>query len=347
LKAIVNEHQLHQVFSYIERSHRIFGTKNENGKVSFGELASPWDIPIPTPKVTIPFKKILWPNGRTVPSDENDSITDKINLTQPLLEKERREKIALIGLPNCDAKALTIFLKEFRDTNLLIKREDILVVSTQCHKDDFCFCSTFDDGKIDNFDLHIQKEGRGFAIYAATEKGKKILKECGIKHDGKVAEPKKISLNIKEKIEAKELSAAIDDKNNLADFWQKIAGACFGCGACSAVCPLCFCTRTDFKNQTDGSAITCLKWDSCFSSSFSQISGGYNSRPERSDRLYNWYHHKFVRAYTDKKHFLCTGCGRCIKACPANLNQRQILLSAIGKEEKEEMTLENTVVEAN
>ena len=342
MKAVINEHQLHQVFGFIERSHRIYGAKKEDGKVAFGELASPWPIPIPTPKTTIPFKKILWPNNSPVPSVENE-----LNLTQPLLEKERRQKIAFIGLPNCDAKALAIFLKEFKETNLLPKREDILIVSSQCHKDEFCFCTAFDNGKIENFDLHIQKEGKNFAIYAETEAAKKILKECGIKHDGKVTEPKEIDLNIKEKFNPAELSAAINDKKNLADFWQKIAGACFGCGACTVVCPLCFCTHQEFKNATDGSALTCFKWDSCFAKGFSEINGEHDFRPERTDRLYNWYHHKFVRAYTDKKHFLCTGCGRCIKACPAGLNQRQILLSAIGKEEKEETTLENSVVEVN
>ena len=336
MKAVINEHQLHHIFAFIERSHRIYGTKRENGRVCFGKLAAPWPVAIPTPKTTLPFKKILWANGTLVPSVEND-----------ITNNSEKKKIAFIGLPNCDAKALAIFLKEFQGTNLLPRREDILVVSTECHKDDFCFCTAFSDGKIENYDFHIQKDGKNFVIDAASDIAKKILKECGIKHDSKAAEPKEITLNVKEKFNFSELSTAIDDKNNLLEFWQKISGACFGCGACTAVCPLCFCTRQDFKNLSDGSATTCFKWDACFSKGFSEIAGGHDFRPERTDRLYNWYHHKFVRAYEDKKHFLCTGCGRCIKACPASLNQHQILLGAIGKEEKEETTLENNVIETN
>ena len=91
MKAVINEHQLHHIFAFIERSHRIYGTKRENGRVSFGELLTPWPIVIPTPKSTIPFKKILWANGTPVPSVENDSKSNDINLTQPLLEKERRQ----------------------------------------------------------------------------------------------------------------------------------------------------------------------------------------------------------------------------------------------------------------
>jgi ferredoxin len=143
---------------------------------------------------------------------------------------------------------------------------------------------------------------------------------------------KKIENSEQEKIiDDKKLTKVIENKEDLKDFWQGISNNCFGCGACTAVCPLCFCTRKDFKNTPDGQTKLCLDWDSCFSKRFSEIQNHHDFRPENVDRLYNWYHHKFVRSPRENNFSLCTGCGRCIDACPANLNVKNIIKAAIEK----------------
>lgn len=274
-------------------------------------------------KTVIPFKRILLPDGQSVEQFDKD------------------KKIALVGLPNCDIWALLYFLKEFEQTNLLPKRENILIVGSECKPDRFCFCERMGTDKHAPFDLFIQEEKNDFSVFSGTKTGEEILKKAGVKKS-----KNKPTLNpIRENatvFDDKAIEKTISNRNENEDFWQGISKNCFGCGACSAVCPLCFCTRQEFENHLpsikkegqEGSTCTqCLKWDSCFAKSFSEIQNHYDLRPANIDRLYNWYHHKFVRAKFEHNHFLCTGCGRCIEACPANLNVKNILESIIKKGE--------------
>ena len=144
---------------------------------------------------------------------------------------------------------------------------------------------------------------------------------------------KKIMIKDKDVFDKNILTEAIQDKVKFQDYWQSVANNCFGCGSCSAVCPLCFCVRQDFENNAAGNCDHCFRWDACFSKSFSEIQNHHDLRPANIDRLYNWYHHKLVRAPYEKIGYLCTGCGRCIKACPAHLNQHSIMNGLQRKEQ--------------
>lgn len=269
MKSFINKHQLDQIFSYISKEFEAFATQKIDGKIVFAKYEK-GSVPIPTPKTVIPFKKILWPDGQ--------------NLNSPLEVK----KLAFIGLTNCDAIALEKFLCQFSENNLLPKRENILIISTECQKDEFCFCTAFGFDKIQTFDLHIQREKDGYSIFSSSKIGEKILQENGVKQHLKIPKLRNIDLKFETIFNKKELSEAINDLPNFKNFWQGLSNNCFGCGSCSTVCPLCFCTKHHEKNQTDGSAETCLSWDSCFAKNFSEIQNHHDLRPESINRLYNW-----------------------------------------------------------
>ncbi|MFA7253701.1 MAG: 4Fe-4S dicluster domain-containing protein [Patescibacteria group bacterium] len=315
MKSIVTEFQLEHIFRYIEREYSIFGTKKEGGDIKFGILQNFHQIPIPTPKTTMPFKGIVWPNH-----------------FQYLPAKKEARKLAFFGLTNCDVIALAKLYKEFSETNLLPGKP--LVISTECKPDGECFCTAFGHNEVKSFDLHIQSNGKKYDIFSGSTRGQKILIDCGIKNDPKARPITPIEKN-SEIINLNLLEQKIEDKAGSKAFWQGIASNCFGCGACTAVCPLCYCTKQEIVNDEKSGCRHCLSWDSCFSKSFSEIQNHFDYRPENADRLYNWYHHKFVRAKQSSGQILCTGCGRCIKACPANLNQKKIIqtLANIAEEE--------------
>jgi sulfhydrogenase subunit beta (sulfur reductase) len=180
-----------------------------------------------------------------------------------------------------------------------------------------------------DFDIYIQKNNGLFEIFSGSSKGEAILKKLKYKNAAKLKI--KPVYNEDGKIDIKNISALVENRKQLEECWQGIADNCFGCGACTVVCPLCFCTRQSFTNDLDGGFKQCLDWDSCFAKRFSEIQNRVDLRSKNIDRLYNWYHHKFVRAPFEKKHFLCTGCGRCAFACPANLNIKKILRNLIDK----------------
>ena len=311
IETFITKFQLNHLLSNIIEERETYGNLVEDDKIIFDKLVKPQAVFFKK-KTVIPFKKILLPNGQ----DVNEFNSEK--------------KLALVGLSNCDIWALFFFLKEFEHTNLLPKRENILIIGAECKPDRFCFCEKMGTDKYAPFDIFIQEEGEDFSIFSGTKMGNELLKKAGINKS-----KKKPTLNpIREKatkFDEKIVEKAINDRSGNEEFWQGISNNCFGCGACSTVCPLCFCTKQEFRNDLCASGNQCLKWDSCFSKNFSEIQNHSDLRPKNVDRLYNWYHHKFVRAKYKHDNFLCTGCGRCIEACPANLNVKNILEAIINK----------------
>lgn len=141
-------------------------------------------------------------------------------------------------------------------------------------------------------------------------------------------------------MEPDKLSRVIIDSVN-DKIWDNLAKICLGCGICSYVCPLCYCTsindKIDLDNKQCPSSCSLCKgsrnrlWDSCLLNHFSQVAGENNFRAKLRDRIYNWYHHKFVRFPQEYGSVGCVSCGRCIKYCPAKINYRKVLEEVLVK----------------
>lgn len=304
--------KLNHLVEFVISNYEAYGPIKKEGKTIFGKVEHASDLILFKEKTTIPFKKIIFPNG--------------LDLNATRAEK----KIALIGINNCDTWALHRFLDQFSETDLLPTRENLLIIGAECKPGENCFCDLMGTNEYAPFDFFLQDDGNNLDIFSGTEIGNKILRTIGLKNSSKKLTLR--AIETKEKaIESKLLTNAIYNKSANKDLWQGISNNCFGCGSCSMVCPLCFCTRQDFGKELAGNNTRCIKWDSCFSKGFSEVQHHFDYRDNNADRLYNWYHHKFVRSINKNKYFLCTGCGRCIDACPAKLNTKNILKTLIEK----------------
>lgn len=302
---LVNNHQIKYLLELVSRDCLVYLPQKKDGKVVFDLLENMSNIKLFS-KITLPFKKILFPNHRI----------KNFKFNKP---------IALVGLYNCDVAALEVFYQQFSDIKLLPPRKDLIVISSECKPDKDCFCDVFSANKLGNVDFYLQKELDQIALFSRSEKSKKYFSKLSLKETTKIIKYRPI--DIKTDLSGSLLEENVESKNLHQEFWQGIANNCFGCGACTTVCPLCFCFRQDYQNKINGSESECLRWDSCFAKEFSEIQNHFDLRPENVDRLYNWYHHKFVRAEKELGKPLCVGCGRCVKACPAHLNIKNILHS--------------------
>ncbi|OQB06596.1 MAG: Anaerobic sulfite reductase subunit A [bacterium ADurb.Bin212] len=304
-----NNHHLDLVAEVINKKYQIF-SHHKNGSVfKYQRNQSPKNISWHSQKSILPFKKIIFPEGLNLDKDN--------------------QKVALTGLALCDIAALNLFLKQFSESGIIQKREELLIVGGDCSPDENCFCDQFNLDPLLDFDLFISKRENEYLVYSKSWRGENIIKKIGLKKS-------LVSFNLKAKAKSPKIDLEltkknIDNRELTKDYWQKISNNCFGCGACTAVCPLCFCFDQNFLNSPDGGCKRCLNWTSCFASDFSQIQFGHDLRPENTDRLYNWYHHKFVRGPKELKSPLCVGCGRCITACPAHLNIKNIISSMNNK----------------
>lgn len=317
----INKHQLNELVEAISEKYQTFAPQEIGGKVVLAKVKTLSNLRLFSKPTVLPFKKILFPDGVEF---------EKADGSKP---------IALVGLHICDVHALHIFLKQFADSKLVLKRDNILIVASECEPEKNCFCEVFGANRLDGFDIYLQKErGEKYSVYTNSQMGEDILDEIDIISAKEQSDPRPIRHD-DDDFEYS-LEDTISRRADFEDFWQRLANNCFGCGACTAVCPLCFCFRQDHKNNLDGSSQVCLKWDSCFAKGFSEIQNRNDLRPGNVDRIYNWYHHKFVRGKRELGRFLCVGCGRCITACPANLNIKNIL-SALDEKIERRLNVSN------
>jgi ferredoxin len=107
--------------------------------------------------------------------------------------------------------------------------------------------------------------------------------------------------------------------------WEELAEKCLGCGICTYVCPLCYCFSIEDSVGLDDKCSRCRKWDACTLPGFAKIAGGHDFRPTLKERYYNWFYHKFVRAYQEYGKSQCVGCERCKNQCPAKIDILDIL----------------------
>jgi ferredoxin len=109
------------------------------------------------------------------------------------------------------------------------------------------------------------------------------------------------------------------------EVWRKLSLRCHGCGACAAVCATCHCFDIVDEHDTCSSGARRRNWDFCQSAKFTLHASGHNPRKTQAERLRQRVMHKFS-IYPDRfDAVLCTGCGRCARACGAGMNLPEIL----------------------
>jgi sulfhydrogenase subunit beta (sulfur reductase) len=185
-------------------------------------------------------------------------------------------------------------------------------------------------------DLVLEKLNvKDYKATAITKKGQKIaksklFKERKTKKAAQSARQKRTVMpQLREMLlEPELLKDAVEwSWKNYPQIWEKLGQQCLGCGICTYVCPLCYCFSIEDQCAPNGSGCTrCRYWTACTLPEFSQISGGHKFHKTIKERYYNWFHHKFVRAYLEYGKSQCTACGRCKKYCPARIDIEKVLI---------------------
>ena len=183
-----------------------------------------------------------------------------------------------------------------------------------------------------------------YEVVVLTEKGKQLAKNKMFKNEPGVitnAGPKSRESEIMPR-----LRKLLYDPELIADamswswrndpgVWDELGAFCLGCGICTYVCPLCYCFSIEDKVSLDNEECRrCRVWDACTLPRFSQISGGFNFHKTIRERYYNWYYHKFVRAYKEYGKSQCVACGRCQKYCPAKIDIEKYIVRIVDNYKK-------------
>jgi len=315
---------LPEALNTLIKDHCVFAPAGEAERLAFTPInaENTQDVNL-TGLSVLPPKELIFPRSETLYSVDLGTG----DVTQP----EEAKKTVIFGIRPCDARGIVnldnAFLeKTYVDGAYADKREKLTIVTLACQEipDRACFCDSMGGGPHDaeGSDLLMTdtKDGEAWLVSAHTDKGKaveELWKAAGLLDDaGKTAAVKPPSCTLKvdkPKDLAKKLANAFEDPA-----WAGFSEACIGCGACSYICPTCYCFDMDMEKRGEASQFRC--WDCCMFSDYSRMAGGHNPRPTKKERLRNRYMHKL--SYFDERYgrTLCVGCGRCLAKCPAGLD---------------------------
>jgi sulfhydrogenase subunit beta (sulfur reductase) len=309
----------------------------EGDVVSFKPYTPDAPICLTRPANTSP-KSIVFPQCETLLSFEY--IKDPEDLKKASItvsDKREYPKAVIFGCRPCDAKGFTIYDRPYLETDMpdpyyKEHRDKTTIISMACETPFAgCFCVAVSGGPADKTgsDVLMTDVDKGYYLESLTEKGDAILAlpmiEAGASYEGAAQKTQKEAA---EKV-PNPFSADATEKVNpklfdTDEFWQQVAAKCISCGACTYLCPTCYCFNiTDEQTRDKGERLR--TWDACMFQHFTLEASGHNPRPLKSRRLRQRVGHKF--SYYPEKYngvIACCGCGRCIRHCPVSVDISEI-----------------------
>ena len=286
----------------------------------------------------LPFKKYFLPPAQEI----FESAKRKISVAKPA------KKFVLFGLPLPDLEALTyldeIMRKPKEDFFYLQNRKQAVVIGLVNEEID----------SLPGGDIVLQKiDSENYKVWLKDAKAKNFIEEykeffsaIGGSASGGEEDTPQIPQGSSLGDWQKSTRQSLLDPELLADavewswknspkIWEDLAQRCLGCGICTYVCPLCYCFSVEDRVGLDDKCSRCRKWDACTLPGFAKIAGGHSFRPTLKERYYNWFYHKFVRAYKEYGKSQCVGCGRCKNFCPAGIDIQEVLKNILEEYKKE------------
>lgn len=247
----------------------------------------------------------------------------------------------LIGVKACELAHLKLldamFLGgEYRDTVYEDARKNTIIISTDCTAcKDSCFCSIIrgQPYPVSGFDINLRPIGDDFVVEILSEQGKELVdKNKQLFQDSvqdHIDESEKNRIIVNENILkinkdfAPALGGMLNEsvKPSRSDLWKEIAKECVECGGCRFFCSTCYCFLIGEQKNFEKFRL----WDACQFKGYARVAGGANPRPAKEKRYKNLYSCKIDYRFANFGFYACTGCGRCIEVCPAEIDIRKVL----------------------
>lgn len=307
----------------------VMGPKRKENSCTFGVIERPDDLFLDYTTTILPPKKYFFPQ-----------VEEFLKFTlgeQPTIEPvvEVTERV-VFGVHPCDLWGIwemdKVFSDKNQDTNYLRKREATTLIGTEClNPDESCFCTSVGTAVPEekHYDLFLMDIGDEYAVNVSSDKGAKLIAGDGAFQPAKSSTLSQVKARRDEK--AAKITAAINmDVNGLPLFfdnvydspvWKSESERCYSCGSCVMVCPTCFCFDTNDQVELDlANGRRVRQWDGCMLPDFALVASGENFREKAEGRLRHRMYRKYQYLMSKYGKSFCVGCGRCGRACLAEIN---------------------------
>jgi ferredoxin len=310
--------------------YEVIGPVAKEDKFVFAPLADVSQLRLDYDTTLLPPKRWFLPNEERLLQFDlvDESVTSEGIVAPPRV---------LFGLHACDVHALQLLDKVFLtgtvDPYYEARRAATVVIGVSCTPDGECFCNAFDADEVHRgFDMFLTDIGDRYYVSLGSVRGAEILDryvETSQVSAEDVAEFQRVSRVFEESftldVDATQLPVLMDAKYD-DPIWDEFGEKCLSCGACSMVCPTCYCFDVVDRISPDGKSGERVRtWDSCQFRDFAAVAHGQNFRGTRASRVRYRYYHKQLGHLTKYKRVLCVGCGRCARACPTGITPAAVI----------------------
>ncbi len=318
-----------------ENERRLIAPQRKGNQVHFQPAGAVEEIPFDYIQTALSAKSVLFPPVEELMryhQDENGVQIVERNL-------DLLPETVAFGLRPCDAAAVTYMTRQFtadKPDLLFSKRlEKTTFVTVSCTRADAdCFCTSVGvtPGDTRGSDLLLTPlGGESYLAEVLTAKGEALVALApGLFAPATAVNKEEHLAQVPPEFDM----AVLRDKLGKAfesPFWEETSLRCLGCGACSYVCPVCsWFDIQDEGSHKKGMRLRC--WDSCGSALFTLHASGHNPRHMQGERWRQRMMHKFSYMPEQLQVPGCVGCGRCLRACPADMNlieQAQACIAAV------------------
>jgi formate hydrogenlyase subunit 6/NADH:ubiquinone oxidoreductase subunit I len=330
-KRLVRKDSLEKLFDILKQNSKsIYAPFSKNGKITFRDASGFKEISTDYIQTTESSKDIAFPRTEKILDFSKDQDGMSVIGADP---KDIPDTV-IWGVRPCDATGAgelsAIFNWDYKDEIYNNRQSKVTVFGFSCSRsDEYCFCTSVggNPGNIQGSDILFTRLGEDgdYLAEIVTEKGKEVVAMATDLFEITEIGKEKFLAEVPVRFNHEEIRTKLE-KFFESSYWAAQSLKCLGCGACAYVCPTCACFDIqDESHGKRGSRIRC--WDSCGFSHFTIHTSGHNPRAVQSQRWRQRIMHKFSYMPERLAVYGCTGCGRCSRACPADMNILEHLIS--------------------
>ena len=322
---IITQPQLVSWLDSIAKERPLIAPRNVAGVLLYRPVENSSEIAWGSTRPLMSVKDVLFP-----PTERLLTI-EKVGLEVKLTDTFPEGNVVVFGVRPCDARGMQVLDALFIDTEPVDpyyarRRGNTTLIGMACREmGPSCFCTSMGGAPDDTSgaDIFLTELPGGFVLQVLTEKGEALLSELSLA--GFYGELPKPSYN--RPLNLVERDAWPTHFND--EYWESMAERCLSCRICAYVCPTCRCFAVrDEALLAPGQFERIRCWDSCAGENYRRIAGGHKPRAEKGERLRNRFMCKFYyysEQYGLDKTVACTGCGRCVDACPVSVDITEVL----------------------